>query len=572
MRCWYSLTLPSIRLGNFFSVSPPPQVDTNRICSFPMARFASNIQVHRSLNSHIEKLFAGDSDQWGAISSTGDIYLCSVKSISRQSEMGNGRQRKKPMEVYINPPKRIWTLTKPHLAARDACIGQNGEIILCTESGNVFTGAPLKDINEGNYKFTLIPHLHRCIRVRANASGAFMALRTEYKAPTPSVKPSTLTKDLELSLPHLRAMRLYQTDHQGSTMHDGKPIRNGVEEGHHDDNIFMLSSEEKLQGSVGCIWKQAEMLSENDDTLDVSFLVQGRRLYCHLNILCSRSNNFERILDGTIQDPRLLVSKRASRIEIDVKQCHLEAFLLFLDYLYTDKYHHPMNAFYRPSFLCQEQASTATPASVQKDLLMLAQSFGLPLLYDSALSSFSHKPRPSLAVDMERLRHETKSADTKLLLKGGDLLCHEVIVRQRCPFFEKLLCPGSVWVEDRKHARKRANASNHIEIRMNHIHKETMELILRYLYTDQDDTRLFNDVKKQTTEEMIHYILDILCVAEELLLHRLKNLCERALTKFISLRTAVPLLEWADMYLAAQLKTGCLSFIAANLPSYLSSG
>ncbi|KAF7722410.1 hypothetical protein EC973_003149 [Apophysomyces ossiformis] len=546
---------------------------TQHKISFPMTRFASNMQVHRSLNSHVEKLFAGDSDQWGAISSTGDIYLCSMKSISRQSEMGNGRQRKKPMEGYIHPPKRIWTLTKPHLAARDACIGQNGEIILCTESGNVFTGAPLKDINEGNYKFTLIPHLHRCIRVRANASGAFMALRTEYKAPMPSVRPSTLTKDLELSLPHLRAMRLYQPDYRGSTMHDGKCIRKGVEEeDHHDDNSAMLSSEDKLQGSLGCIWKHAELLSENDDTLDVSFLVQGRRLYCHLNILCSRSSNFERILDGTIQDPHLLVTKWASRIEIDVKQCHLEAFLLFLDYLYTDKYCHPMDAFYRPPFLCQEQTLAVMPASVQKDLLMLAQSFGLPLLYDSALSSFSHKPRPSLVVDMERLCHETKGADTKLILKGGDLLCHEVIVRQRCPFFEKLLCPSSVWVEDRKQARKRANASNYIEIHMNHIHKETMELILRYLYTDQDDTRLFNDIKKQSTEEMIHYFLDILCVAEELLLHRLKNLCERALTKFIALRTAIPLLEWADMYLAEQLKTGCLSFIAANLPTYLFSG
>ncbi|KAG0178136.1 hypothetical protein DFQ29_003864 [Apophysomyces sp. BC1021] len=541
--------------------------------AFPTTRFPPNIQVYAYLNSFIHKLFAGDGDQLGAILSSGDVFLWSTESVGRQDDAGNTRQKKKSITAYINPPKRIWTLTKSHLAARDASIGQNGEVILCTESGNIFIGTPSKDSKDGNYRFVLVPYLQRCIQVCANSSGAFIALRSEYIPSSPAVEASTLVEDLGLALPHLHISRSLQRAPSDTQVCDGLSTAMGT--GIRDQpksNPAKLTSEENMRDLVVSAWESVEKLAKIDDTLDVIFTVQGKRLYCHSTVLCSRSSIFKQLVDGDIKDSRLLIIKKAKHTEVDLKHCHLEAFLLLLDYLYTDNYSHPMNAFYTPPLLCHRQEPSISPISLQKDLLMLARMFALPALYDSVQSSFSHKPQPTLITDLEQLYVEPKCADVELLLKDGRLFCHEVVIRQRCRFFENLFSPGSIWVEERRKVTRRSNTPAFIEVSMKHIHKETMDIVLRYLYTDHDDVKLFDDIKKETTEEMIHCLLDVLCVAEELLLYRLRSLCELALTRFVTFRTAVPLLEWADMYLAEQLKDVCLSFIGTNLSTYILSG
>lgn len=543
----------------------------------PTDRFPPSIRVHHSAAHYPVRLITGVDDYLGAISNNGEVYVWTCKGASsRQLD----KSRVKAKHVNVSSPKRVWLSKKPYLAATDASLGHHGALIVSTLCGQVFVGKSGKD---GQYKFNIIPNLQRCIRVCASPSGAFSGIRSEVEVDDIATTPSTLISNIKTSLPHvIAAERLDQainciTNEYNDKLDDLMQQADNNEE--MDQEMSAMERQKAhdvfgkdLRKAVDDAWEYAEQLATRDTTLDTVILLDAsRKLYCHQCILACRSRFFSRLFHTTdFHDPALSIVRHQKHIEIRLtKDYSMAAFLLLFDYLYTDVYMHPMSAYYNVPNLARLSNPTS-PAVVGKDLAALASLFELDELHESAIRSFSNIPRPTLTLDLLRLFEEKTASQPNVCLDLKDrqqMLCHEMIIRQRCEFFGALFEPGSIWMQSR-----REQQSPYLHVNMTHVSSEVAVPLLRYLYGDLDEMQLFGDVCKETADAMMRFLMEVLCLADELLLDRLKTLCERALLRFIGLRSVPALLEAADIYMANALKHACLQFITANIDVLIATG
>lgn len=131
---------------------------------------------------------------------------------------------------------------------------------------------------------------------------------------------------------------------------------------------------------------------------------------------------------------------------------------------------------------------------------------------------------------------------------GKEFPCHKCVLCARLEYFHSML--SSSWIE----------ASSCAALEMP-IHSDILKVILDYLYTDEAV------VVKES--QNVDFICRVLVVADQLLITRLKEICEVALTEKLTLKNAATLLEFAAMYNAEQLKLSCLQFIGLNMAALL---
>ncbi|KAG1380698.1 hypothetical protein G6F61_003828 [Rhizopus arrhizus] len=525
------------------------------LCNYTQQKllFPSDTQVDKPAASYITKLISSGTEYLGALTNIGDVFVWTCKSQTKNNK------------TIVTTPKRVWTSGKAHMAAVDASLGQYGEIVICTVSGHVFLGRP----ENSRYKFKEMPYIQRCIRVCANSSGAFAAIRAEYLLHPTEVGPSTLKYDISQSLPHMIISEELQRKLNDLNRQMEEAILNIPVEDEENRNkhqmLIRQRYEELTNMAVESAWELIEEKSRKDKALDTVFVIRNRHVYCHSSILACRSQIFKRLakmVDKSIGSFNVRLTKRQdNRIEVHIDNCELGSLLLMIDYIYTDEYEHPMKVFFCSPVLSGE----ADVRKIQKDLVTLAELFHLPHLLASAQSSFNHQPTPSFLSSLDGLVGQ-HHPNVVLKVKDKEILCHEVILRQRCVFFKHLLSPQSTWV-----AQRREQQDEMIEVDLEHMSSEVAETIVQYLYLDKSSSSLFDHIEKGTEEAMLYFLLDLLCEADALLLNRLKLIVENAIVQFIKLRTASTILEHADVYWANSLKHTCLSFVRANLSAFLSS-
>ncbi|XP_048209598.1 inhibitor of Bruton tyrosine kinase isoform X2 [Perognathus longimembris pacificus] len=131
---------------------------------------------------------------------------------------------------------------------------------------------------------------------------------------------------------------------------------------------------------------------------------------------------------------------------------------------------------------------------------------------------------------------------------GKEFPCHKCVLCARLEYFHSML--SSSWIE----------ASSCASLEMP-IHSEILKVILDYLYTDEAVL-----IKES---QNVDFICSVLVVADQLLIIRLKEVCEVALAEKLTLKNAAMLLEFAAVYNAEQLKLSCLQFIGLNMAALL---
>uniref|UniRef100_A0A6J0TZD0 Inhibitor of Bruton tyrosine kinase isoform X1 n=1 Tax=Pogona vitticeps TaxID=103695 RepID=A0A6J0TZD0_9SAUR len=133
-------------------------------------------------------------------------------------------------------------------------------------------------------------------------------------------------------------------------------------------------------------------------------------------------------------------------------------------------------------------------------------------------------------------------------LDGKELPCHKCVLCARLDYFHSML--SSSWIE----------ASRCAALEMP-FPSDILQVILDYIYTDEAIT-----IKES---QNVEFICNVLVVADQLLMLRLKEICEVAITEKLTLKNAAELLEFAAMYNAEQLKQSCLQFIVLNMAAIL---
>ncbi|XP_025096853.1 inhibitor of Bruton tyrosine kinase-like isoform X2 [Pomacea canaliculata] len=131
---------------------------------------------------------------------------------------------------------------------------------------------------------------------------------------------------------------------------------------------------------------------------------------------------------------------------------------------------------------------------------------------------------------------------------GTTVQCHKCILAARLEYFHSML--GSGWIETSDTSSVKLPISG-----------EVLEILLEYVYTDE--------LPILTERPDIELLCSVLVVADQLLVVRLKEMCEEALTALLTLRNVGEVLEFATTYNAEQLQQVCQQFIRLNLPALL---
>uniref|UniRef100_A0A3Q1FAY9 Inhibitor of Bruton agammaglobulinemia tyrosine kinase n=1 Tax=Acanthochromis polyacanthus TaxID=80966 RepID=A0A3Q1FAY9_9TELE len=133
---------------------------------------------------------------------------------------------------------------------------------------------------------------------------------------------------------------------------------------------------------------------------------------------------------------------------------------------------------------------------------------------------------------------------------GKEFPSHKSVLCARLEYFNSML--GNPWIE--------ATSCSALEMPTS---SEILQVILEYIYTDEAPT-----IKESLNVE---FVCNVLVVADQLLITRLKEMCEVVITENLTLKNAAELLEFATMYNAEQLKLSCLQFIVLNMAALLES-
>ncbi|NXF04920.1 IBTK kinase, partial [Smithornis capensis] len=133
-------------------------------------------------------------------------------------------------------------------------------------------------------------------------------------------------------------------------------------------------------------------------------------------------------------------------------------------------------------------------------------------------------------------------------LDGKEFPCHKCVLCARLDYFHSML--SSSWIE--------ATCCSALEMP---IHSDILQIIVDYLYTDE--ALAIKD------SQNVEFVCNVLVVADQLLISRLKEICEVAIAEKLTLKNAAELLEFSAMYNAEQLKLSCLQFIGLNMAALL---
>ncbi|XP_003796779.1 inhibitor of Bruton tyrosine kinase isoform X2 [Otolemur garnettii] len=349
---------------------------------------------------------------------------------------------------------------------------------------------------------------------------------------------------------------------------------------------------------------------EMDSIHDVTFRVGNRIFPAHKYILAMRSDFFQKLFlsdDASLEFTDVYWKDEDSagcRLFV-VEKVHPDLFEYLLQFIYTDtcdflthgfkprihsnrkpeEYQSALNSHLNKMNCCEDdnpksafevyksnQAHTISekqkskPKSCKKGrsageddpvrmLQNVAKKFGF-----SALSSRLDGVR----FENEKINVTTKKTGNKLKLNrkkcsflcdvtmksvdGKEFPCHKCVLCARLDYFHSML--SSSWIE----------ASSCAALEMP-IHSDILQVILDYLYTDEA-----LGVKESPN---VDFICSVLVVADQLLITRLKEICEVALTERLTLKNAAMLLEFAVMYNAEQLKVSCSQFIGLNMAALL---
>jgi len=144
------------------------------------------------------------------------------------------------------------------------------------------------------------------------------------------------------------------------------------------------------------------------------------------------------------------------------------------------------------------------------------------------------EPKPSMDEDMEvAFRDPTlfDNGDVLIQLADGDVRVHSALVCQRCPFFEGLFKgrAGGRWLSERRGLLDEPDDA--ISIDLKHIDSAMFQMVLRHVYADTGE-ELFDSVVTDGLDEFLDLVMDVMGVANELMLDRLSQICQRVIGQY----------------------------------------
>ncbi|KAI2705282.1 hypothetical protein CBS147317_2234 [Penicillium roqueforti] len=495
-----------------------------------------------------------------ALSSSGDVFTVQANQSDNSSALTSTTNPAK-IRNSLAAPVKAWSVKKSYMAASDVDVGQDGSIIICTTSGSAWRKERRTKNKEGaskEYKFARIPGLSRAVAVRSNAFGAYAVAQRDCEVTREqiNVEQSSLWDDMLLlspfSTPGLEELDSILED-------DAKNIPLVLSSGKSIQRAILSSSDIESQflsvRSEGTVWVTSSL---SDSCIPVhEFLIAGR-----IPILGKALAEFRQSYYSSVPDVFGIEYGKDGHPQICLQGVDFLTVMNVVFFLYTD------------GILDVWRLARSSPANsarfrqVRTEVMRVSMQLGLPALERAA--RLMVEPQRSLKIDMAHAINHSflfDSADVTLQLKGDTIKVHSQVVCQRCPFFDTLFHghAGGRWLDSRK-----ADPNQSVHVDLKHIDRSTFEFVLRYLYADTED-RLFDEVRIGDVDDFIDLLLDVMFVANELMIDRLSQVCQKMLGRFVTTRNVCYLLNSIAPCCVTEFKDAALEYICLNLEAMLAN-
>ncbi|KAI1241116.1 Inhibitor of Bruton tyrosine kinase, partial [Lamprotornis superbus] len=320
--------------------------------------------------------------------------------------------------------------------------------------------------------------------------------------------------------------------------------------------------------------KLLDETDEMDSIHDVTFQIGTRMYPVHKYILAVRSEFFEKLFvssDNQLDTPDIY-RKDEDAVGCDlyvIEKVHPDLFAYLLQFIYTDTCD-LLTHGYKPKISFKEKSDEYQDTLISN---LSKMSFDENVNGKSAFEIYRNNQVQVINEKQKSKSKKGKAGDEANLIKMLQSAAKKFELSNLSVRLDGVrLENGKINVVNKNNGNKpKLNqkkcmlSSSWIEATCSAlempIHSEILQIIVDYLYTDE--ALAIKD------SQNVEFICNVLVVADQLLISRLKEICEVAIAEKLTLKNAAELLEFSAMYNAEQLKLSCLQFIGLNMAALL---
>ncbi|KAI1458705.1 hypothetical protein F4805DRAFT_111631 [Annulohypoxylon moriforme] len=513
-----------------------------------------------------------------AVTGNGDLFTMVVNQKSDGNQSATSTTNPSKIKDAITTPQCIWSSRKD--GVKSVTVGENGSVMLSTQSGAVWrrvkrtkakdTKAPsAADSKRKDFKFQRVPYITDIVAVRSSAFGAYAAIRKDCDVTREQIEVDepTLWQDIAPLFPLLG---FKASNHKVRENKDTWKFQDPeVLKGRVDTLAYEVLTSTDLEEGLRTHLQNWHFQHQGLDTIIRAASYPEIMIPVHSWLLSARSPllraGLQRFREtGKYEIVDLLDISEQNNITIVELTGSVDLITLMnlVVYMYRDRVIPAWN------FTRQSKPLAYRYRQIRTEVMKIATKLGMPDL-EAAVRIQTSPPR-SMNIDFRKAIEDPaffEDGDAILELDGDEIPIHSDMLCQRCPWFKGLFNGRSrgFWLESRRAALQ---DSDRIKIDMKHMDPESFHYVLQYLYADIGE-ELFDDTVADNIDEFSELVMDVMSIANELMLDRLSQICQKVIGRFVTTRNISNLLNAISPCSVTEFKDKGLEYICLQMESML---
>ncbi|KAI0875809.1 hypothetical protein GGS24DRAFT_273162 [Hypoxylon argillaceum] len=559
-----------------------------KVINFQSTVLSTNPSLRRSMQSSSASYYeparreihqiASGGDTIAAVTGGGDLFTMQLNHNSDNDQLHSSTTNPSKIKDAITAPHCIWDSRKD--GVKSVGVGENGSVIISTESGAVWRrirrskaqdtkSLGLSSHKRKDFKFQRVPYITDVTAVRASMFGAYAAVRRDCDVTRDQFEISqpTLWDDVSPLLP-LHGFKAYNSNKRENE-NTGEFQNPENLKGRVDDLSYEILTSTDLEDDLATHFTHWAFTSSKLDVVVRSALHPKLSIPVHSWILSARSvvlrdalQRFRRMGRHHVPDLLTIQEKQGQTIIEFIWNIDTITLLNIIVYMYRDCVVPAWN------FTRQAPPLAYRYRQIRTDVMKLAARLRMPML--EAAARMQTPVSRSMNVDFQHAINDAiffQDGDTLLELDGDEVTVHSAMLCQRCPWFQGLFNGRSrgKWLESR---RAEQGDSDLVKIDLRHMNPESFHYVIQFLYSDVGE-ELFDSVVAANIDDFSELVMDVMSIANELMLDRLSQICQKTIGRFVSTRNISTLLNLISPFSVTEFKEKGLEYICLQMEAML---
>ncbi|KAI8963225.1 hypothetical protein F5Y11DRAFT_320229 [Daldinia sp. FL1419] len=518
-------------------------------------------------------------DTIAAVTGNGDLFTMIVNHKYDGNRSAASTTNPSKIKDAVTTPQCIWSSKKD--GVRSVSVGENGSVMISTQSGAVWrrikrtkakdTKVPgAADPNKRkDFKFQRVPYITDIVAVRSSAFGAYAAVRKDCDVTREQLEIDnpTLWQDIAPLFPlsGFRALNTRTRENKDTWKFQDPDVLKGRVDTLAYEVLTSTDLEDDLQAhlnnwhfnhdSLGMVIRAAAFP-------ELAIPVHSWLLSARSPLLRAGLQQFRDIGIYEVSD-LLKISEDNSVVIIEFTgSVDIITLMNLITYIYRDRVIPAWN------FTRQSKPLAYRYRQIRTELMKLATGLGMADL--EAAVRVQSSPSRSMNKDFKKAIEDTaffEDGDALLELEGDEILVHSDLLCQRCPWFQGLFKGRSrgMWLQSRRAAQ---TDYDYIKIDLKHMDPEAFHYVLQHLYADIGE-ELFDEVVAENLDDFSELVMDVMGIANELMLDRLSQICQKVIGRFVNTRNISNLLNIISPCSVTEFKDKGLEYICLQMESML---